>query len=914
MNNLTKKRDMILKLYKGDKKNNVRNGFGIQLFLNGDIYIGSWKKDEFNGNGKLILRSGIEVRGKFEKSNLVEGKILWEKDIFFDGIFLDSKFLCGYFYFNNEIGLRVDWETFPLIEFNFLYRKNDVKIKFNFEDKKISYLENFKEIVKFNEEVFIFKGEYTFLKIKKNGEIYCCKLNENKNGDGNGWKIESPLYYTKFIYDNGFRKGMKEINLKKGYEKKYEFNSSITILEFFLNFRGFYYQNDKRKKNNTKTAGFFYFPEIEIKSKIKNIGNIKNIDNFELRNLYLKTKKDKFQNIDIFKSLTQCNYFLEELIDFEKLFLKLIKNKRIDEFIKITFEEEFPNYKKLLSFYFKESWNNLSFDSFHTNRNSGSKYSFLERKNFSFKKNGFENPKNSFCLEKGNSFKNICLKTENKFSCNNEIKNSADENENCFDNQNEKKKISNRESDKFNYNNEIKNSTDGNENFFNYQNKNKKISNGNSDDRQQKTISEIDNFVYYENKNINNDKVEIIDFIDEEINNIEKKNKNLLKKNKEKNFKTNEEKKDKIVIEIIDNKKDLQNIKKNKFDNNSNKKKITNNNITKNDSKKEKSVKKNLSEKKINKNSNKKHLVKEKEILHPSSKHEENTNNLIKQKEILKKLNKHEEDKKYLIKEKKIEEDFLDDKLRPELFDLNTDLNTVSSSTLQKPRLNSSRKSINRIEEKVKEKIKEKIKEKKNYKISFMNLILKNYSIKIVKKENIFFEGIIIKNKKIGYCKIKNNLKDVKEGVFKNNKKNGIFFLKKEKVNFAIGKYEDNKKKGIFTEIENKKKRYYNLENKKKTEILIKKLFKTEMRIMNPKVNINKINLQFKNFEVICYIKNNCIIDYQNKACLYNKINKEKVFGTLYKRKNGEYFFNTRENCKIYTINLIKNSLQVFSE
>lgn len=40
-----------------------RNGFGLQLFPNGCFYVGYWKEDKAEGEGKLVLKDGTYYEG-----------------------------------------------------------------------------------------------------------------------------------------------------------------------------------------------------------------------------------------------------------------------------------------------------------------------------------------------------------------------------------------------------------------------------------------------------------------------------------------------------------------------------------------------------------------------------------------------------------------------------------------------------------------------------------------------------------------------------------------------------------------------------------------------------------------------------------------------------------------------------------
>jgi hypothetical protein len=59
--------------YFGSFANNMKNGFGVQVFSNRNRYFGGWKDDQFHGEGTLIFFDGTMFQGTFQ-NNVRKGK------------------------------------------------------------------------------------------------------------------------------------------------------------------------------------------------------------------------------------------------------------------------------------------------------------------------------------------------------------------------------------------------------------------------------------------------------------------------------------------------------------------------------------------------------------------------------------------------------------------------------------------------------------------------------------------------------------------------------------------------------------------------------------------------------------------------------------------------------------------------
>eukprot|EP00210_Caulerpa_lentillifera_P004495 g4289.t1 len=67
-------------IYKGEFANDVRSGWGNQIFPNGDEFEGEWTDDLINGNGRWTMKNGSYMEGQFEKGAFVNGKHVNKSD------------------------------------------------------------------------------------------------------------------------------------------------------------------------------------------------------------------------------------------------------------------------------------------------------------------------------------------------------------------------------------------------------------------------------------------------------------------------------------------------------------------------------------------------------------------------------------------------------------------------------------------------------------------------------------------------------------------------------------------------------------------------------------------------------------------------------------------------------------------
>ena len=88
--------------YKGETTGNIRNGWGVYLLSNGNIYFGKFENDNMNGQGIYIVEEGFQVRncrygvyysGEFSDNNKSGTGYCYDRlgDLLYNGTFADDK-------------------------------------------------------------------------------------------------------------------------------------------------------------------------------------------------------------------------------------------------------------------------------------------------------------------------------------------------------------------------------------------------------------------------------------------------------------------------------------------------------------------------------------------------------------------------------------------------------------------------------------------------------------------------------------------------------------------------------------------------------------------------------------------------------------------------------------------------------
>ncbi len=59
-------------IYKGQFKNNLKNGKGTMKYYDGSFYSGEWKDDEYHAKGTLKEIDGQIFKGKWNKGEFIK--------------------------------------------------------------------------------------------------------------------------------------------------------------------------------------------------------------------------------------------------------------------------------------------------------------------------------------------------------------------------------------------------------------------------------------------------------------------------------------------------------------------------------------------------------------------------------------------------------------------------------------------------------------------------------------------------------------------------------------------------------------------------------------------------------------------------------------------------------------------------
>ena len=332
-------KNFLQQLFFGQNINfNIRNGFGCQIFLNGDIYIGNFKNNNFDKKG-IFIYNNIFLKGEFKNGILEKGEIFLNKKIKISGIFFEKKkkinFFSAEFFISDEIKIEINYENKKKIEnIKLFFFENEINIFFQFSPKHI-FPNKMTNRINYDENFFSFRGKNYKIKIFKNTLIEIEKINEfgKKNGETiifkNIFEIEKIQYL-----DNKLKKKIV-INKKKNFMKIFE---EKKLIKFFDEKNGFQYEI-----NNLGNFDFSlkFFPEIffDFEGKIieKNLidfiidNGLLELPNFNVKIYFFEISRQ--EEILKFFDILQSKIFFKEILNFEFLMKKILKNFEVLKFI-----------------------------------------------------------------------------------------------------------------------------------------------------------------------------------------------------------------------------------------------------------------------------------------------------------------------------------------------------------------------------------------------------------------------------------------------------------------------------------------------------------------------------------------------------------------------------------------------------
>ncbi len=281
-----------------------RQGFGVQLFPNGCVYVGQWENNQANGTGKLILPDNTSIEGEFRNNIIQKGSIEFFNGSKFEGQFegdTNERFLKGRFEFASGVRLEAEWEN-GIIQNGRLIDHEDTTIS-TFDGETIVYSNGRKSIIVPKSEKWIYEGEI---------------LSDRANGSGVFYSTF--LQYYTGIFENEKIKGLtrrmriqwgeisegtclrnKKVGkwtrmLTRGYEITGDVNENNVVVRFpFMNDDSFVGRADINWKSDEKPykfcflSGVYYFSSAESRIheiKIKeSLASIYEIDEVKKRGL-----------------------------------------------------------------------------------------------------------------------------------------------------------------------------------------------------------------------------------------------------------------------------------------------------------------------------------------------------------------------------------------------------------------------------------------------------------------------------------------------------------------------------------------------------------------------------------------------------------------------------------------------------
>ena len=209
--------------YKGDFRNNMKEGFGEEKYLDGSIYKGEFKEDLKHGKGILLLKEndifGYDGEFKYDQKS-GKGKFKWNENKEYIGEWSEDE-ICGYGILKENKMIHIGF---------FLNNvKNGLGATFNLE-KKFVLLGNWENDIIYGFAILrnLSKTNNKFYLLNKNInfdlqneiiiQIIMEKINENLDGENllkfknsNEYEEMIKIYNEKFFTD--YQKYIKEISL-----------------------------------------------------------------------------------------------------------------------------------------------------------------------------------------------------------------------------------------------------------------------------------------------------------------------------------------------------------------------------------------------------------------------------------------------------------------------------------------------------------------------------------------------------------------------------------------------------------------------------------------------------------------------------------------------------------------------------
>ena len=343
------------KLYQGEIKNSQRNGFGIQIFGNGCLYIGFFSKNQANGKGLFILKDSTTYKGEYYQNYITKGVINYFNGSIYEGEFDNTpleRFKNGTFFFKSGPRFTGEWyEGSPIAG---VLSYHNIKIDEIPKKSEITYKNDKIGVFISSKEKWLYEGGLENNVYTGKGIVYCSfqqyKMGEFKNNMTNG------EYYKMSINWGCISSGFSKNNIKCGFTKKifnngfylnYEIGKleAATVTFPFFN-KDFYKGKVILDENNTfsiiLSKGIYYEFIDDNKFRAIDIFNVSNISELQvatnLRNINFDFSFNEFikkkKNLVVLKNFVKDLY--KENVVFDESFLpECLKMKKKESEIKI---------------------------------------------------------------------------------------------------------------------------------------------------------------------------------------------------------------------------------------------------------------------------------------------------------------------------------------------------------------------------------------------------------------------------------------------------------------------------------------------------------------------------------------------------------------------------------------------------
>lgn len=329
---LTKKEKSFysIKLYKGEIKNSQREGFGIQLFPNGCLYLGFWHKNQASGQGLFILKDSTLYKGTYSQNFITQGKIKYFNSATYEGNFdktPQERFKNGTFTFKSGPKYTGEWyEGIPTNGYMTFMNKKIGEIP---REKNITFMNGDMGVFLSSENKLLYEGGLENGVFEGKGIVYCTfgqyKMGGFRQGVGEGDYYKMSVNWG-FVESGSVRDGVKVAGVKKmfnnGFYLSYEMGKleKATVTFPFLNrdyFKGKVVLDVEDSFSIVLSKGVYY--------KFVEDNKFRGIEIFDVSNVLELQIATDVRNVSFefsFNEFVKKKKFLKEMNDFMEYLYK----------------------------------------------------------------------------------------------------------------------------------------------------------------------------------------------------------------------------------------------------------------------------------------------------------------------------------------------------------------------------------------------------------------------------------------------------------------------------------------------------------------------------------------------------------------------------------------------------------------